>query len=180
MESFIGQRYEGHKGNVQGKKELAIHRSRLGITIGILILMGGFHPCPAGSADLKIAFVDIQKVVNECNAGEEAKKTLPKEVEKFQSSIAQKQKELQEMKESIEKQWSMLNPETRAAKEKEFQTKLRDFQRWGEDSQSEINQNKAEMQRNVAVGLLKVIQEVGADEGYTLILEHKMFRYDFD
>jgi outer membrane protein len=75
------------------------------------------------------------------------------------------------MKESFEKQTLMMTPDARANKEKEYQNKLREFQRWGEDSQNEINQKRMEMERNISVGLLKVVQKVGADEGYTLILE---------
>ena len=59
----------------------------------------------------------------------------------------------------------------RAEREKEYQTKLRDSQRWGEDSQNEVNQKRMEMERNIYIGLQKVIQKVGTDEGYTLILE---------
>jgi outer membrane protein len=118
-----------------------------------------------------MAYVDIQRAVNECNAGKDAKKVITKDVEKFQRLIAEKQKELQTMKESFEKQTLMMTPDARANKEKEYQNKLREFQRWGEDSQNEINQKRMEMERNISVGLVKVIQKVGADEGYTLILE---------
>ena len=141
---------------------------RMVAVIGI-VLFGflGF----ALAADLKIACVDIQKAVNESNAGKDAKKAITKEVEKFQRLIADKQKELQTMKESLEKQAPMLTPDARATREKEYQNKLREFQRWGEDSQNEINQKRMEMERNISIGLLKVIQKLGADEGYTFILE---------
>ena len=75
------------------------------------------------------------------------------------------------MKESFEKQALMLTPDARANKEKEYQNKLREFQRWGEDSQNELNQKRMEMERNISIALVKVIQKLGADEGYTLILE---------
>jgi Skp family chaperone for outer membrane proteins len=65
----------------------------------------------------------------------------------------------------------MLNPEVRVAKEKEYQAKVRDFRRWGEDSQNEVNQKRMEMERNISIGLVKVVQTVGGDEGYILILE---------
>ena len=111
------------------------------------------------------------RAVNECNAGKEAKKEITKEVEKFQRLIAEKQKELQTMKETLEKQAAMLNPDARAAKEKEYQGKARDFQRWGEDYQNELNQKRIEKERIISMNLQKVIQKLGADEGYTLILE---------
>jgi len=74
------------------------------------------------------------------------------------------------MKESLEKQGLLLTPEARAAKEKELQTKVRDFQRWGEDTQNELKQKQIEMERNISSGLAKVVQEIGAKEGYTVIL----------
>jgi len=146
-----------------------MHGKCLGIVIGIVFLGGWIGSVWA--ADYKIGCVDIQKAVNECNAGKEAKKTIAKEVEKFQRLIAEKQKELQVMKDSLDKQSPMLNPEARASKEKEYQSKLREFQRWGEDSQNEVNQKRVEMERNIGLGLQKVIQKVGADEGFTIILE---------
>lgn len=145
-------------------------RKELVMAIGISILMGGLLIGPATSADLKIGSVDIQKAINECNEGKEAKKALAKEVENFQRLIAEKQRGLQEMKESLEKQDLMLNPEVRGMKEKELQTKLREFQRWGEDKENEIKQKQMEMERNISIGLQKVVQKLGSDEGYTVIL----------
>ena len=65
----------------------------------------------------------------------------------------------------------MLNPDARAAKEKDYQAKIRDFQRWGEDNQNELNQKRMETERNIAIGLTKVIQKVAADEGFTIVFE---------
>jgi len=145
-----------------------MYGKKLSVAIG-MILLGWFGSVWA--ADLKVAYVDIQKAVNECNAGKDAKKVITKDVEKFQRLIVDKQKELQTIKESLEKQAPMLTPDARTTREKEYQNKLREFQRWGEDSQNEINQKRMEMERNISIGLQKVIQKVGADEGYTLILE---------
>jgi outer membrane protein len=141
---------------------------KLSVVAGIIVLgwVGSVW-----AADLKVAYVDIQKAINECNAGKEAKKAITKDVEKIQHLGADKQKELQTMKESLEKQTLMLTPEARAHKEKEYQSKLRDFQRWADDTQNEMNQKRMEMERNISSGLIRVIQKVGTDEGYTFILE---------
>ncbi len=134
-----------------------------------MIFLGWFGSVLA--ADFKIAYVDIQKAVNESNAGKEAKKAITKDVEKFQRLVADKQKELQTLKESLDKQALMLTPDARANKEKEYQNKLREFQRWGEDTQNEVNQKRMEIERNISAALIKVIQKIGTDEGYTVILE---------
>ena len=148
---------------------MAIYEKFIGILV--LVIIGGLLTGRVYSADIKIGWVDMQRAVNECNAGNEAKKVLTKEVEKIQRLIAEKQNELQKMKESLEQQGLMLTPEARASREKEFQTKLRDSQRWGEDVQNELNQKRIEMERNISSGLVKVVQEIGAKEGYTVILQ---------
>ncbi len=145
-----------------------MYGKKIGLVIGLIVL--GYLGS-AWAADLKIAYIDIQRAINECNAGKDAKKALTKEGEKFQRLIADKQKELQTIKDSLEKQALMLTPDARTNKEKEYQNKLREFQRWGEDTQNEMNQKRVEMERRISSDLVKVIQKLGTDEGYTLILE---------
>ncbi len=94
-----------------------------------------------------------------------------KDTEKVQKLIFEKQKELQDMKESFDKQSLMLSAEARTSREKELQARFRGYQRWGEDIQNEMNQKKMEVEKTIFISLQKVIQKLGADEGYTLILE---------
>ncbi len=146
-----------------------MYGKKLCFVSAVIIILGWLGSSLA--ADMKIGFVDIQRAVNDCQAGKDAKKTITKEFEKYQRLGAEKQKELQTMKEAFEKQAPMLNPDARTAKEKEYQTKLRDLQRWAEDSQNEINQKRMDLERTISAGLQKVIQKLGADDGYTLVLE---------
>ena len=151
-----------------------MYEKKLAVVAG-MILLGWFGS--VWGADLKIAYVDIQRAINECNAGKEAKKGITKDVEKIQHLGVEKQKELQTMKESLEKQTLMLTQDARAAKEKEFQNKVRDYQRWADDNQKEIQQKTQDMERQISAGLLKVIQKMGSDEGYSFILEGGMLPY---
>jgi len=153
------------------RKEMRRIVQTLGIVVGSFMVVGWLLAQSSWCAELKIGSVDIQKAVNECQAGKEAKKNLLTEAEKFQKIVGDKQKELQGMKESLEKQAPMLTQEARASKEKEYQGKVREFQRWGEDSQNELNQKRAQMERSIAQDLMKVIQKIGVEEGYTVILE---------
>jgi outer membrane protein len=147
---------------------------KLGVVVG-MVLLGWFGSVWA--ADLKVGYVDIQKAMNECNAGKEAKKTIQKEMDKLQHQFQEKQKDLQTTRETVDKQTPMLTPDARANKEKEFQTKVRDYQRWLDDNQKEIRQKGLDMEQTITSGLQKVIQKVGADEGYTLILEGSILLY---
>jgi outer membrane protein len=148
-----------------------MNKKKIGIMIGILFLIESGFTLSIASAELKIGCVDIQRSMNECQAGVEAKKVIAKEMEKLQKLFAERQKELQTLKESFDKQAPMMKPEARAAKEKEFQTKVRDYQRWLEDNQKEIQQKGMEMERTILQGMQKVIKKIGEEESYTLVFE---------
>ena len=142
---------------------------RIGMVIGFIIIVGWFGVVFA--AEIKIAVVDIQKAMNECNQGKEAKQTIQKEMEKLQRQFQEKQQELQTMETSLKKQAPMLTPEAREKKGNEFQTKVRDYQRWLDDNQKEIQQKGVEMERDISVALQKAIKKIGEEEGFTFILE---------
>ena len=156
--------------NLEKRRE-TMQAKTISAFIGIIILMGGWFIGSVWSAEIKVGCVDIQKVMNECQAGIEAKKAIGKEMEKLQKLFAERQKELQTTKESLEKQAPMMKPEVRATKEKEFQSKVRDYQRWLEDNQKEIQQKGMEMERTILQGIQAVIKKIGEEEGYTLVLE---------
>jgi outer membrane protein len=140
------------------------------IGIFLLIMAGGILGREGYPAEFKVATVDIQRAINECAAGREAKRALSQEIEQFERLTGEKQKELQDLQDSLEKQ-AMLTPDARRTKEMELQTKFRGFQRWEEDRRNEITQKRLDMEKTISIGLLKVDQKMGADEGYSLVLE---------
>jgi len=148
-----------------------MNEKKIGIMMGILLLIESGFTLSMAFGELKVGCVDIQRAMNECQAGVEAKKVISKEMEKLQKLFAERQKELQSTKESLEKQAPMMKPEARANKEKEFQAKVRDYQRWLEDNQKEIQQKGMEMERTVLQGIQRVIKKMSEEEGYTLVVE---------
>jgi outer membrane protein len=145
-------------------------KKRLITIVGILLIMGGWTGL-ALAEELKIGVVDMQRAINECQAGKEARKADISQMEKYQRQGAEKQQELQTMKDNLDKQAPMLTQEARNAKERELQIKAREFQRWQEDIQAEINQKRMELGQTVQVGLRKVIKKLAEDEGFTIVLE---------
>jgi len=154
-----------------GKGETAMIGKKILLIIGFLLSVGGGFTGSVLSAEIKVGCVDIQKAMNECQAGIDAKKSIANEMEKLQKLFGERQRELQAMKESLDKQGPMMKPDARAAKEREFQTKVRDYQRWLEDQQKDIQQKGREMERTILQGMQKVIRKIGEEEGYTFIFE---------
>ncbi len=138
--------------------------------IGIFLTLAGVE-LALGASDYKLAFVDLQKAINLCKAGQDAKEKFAKEVKQAEEKLALKQEELKKLKEILEKQSAMLTEETLKEKEKDYQAKLRDFKRLYEDSQNELKQQDNETVKEILEELVKITQEYGKEKGFTFIFE---------
>ena len=57
--------------------------------------------CTYGAEEYKFAFVDLQKALNLCKAGQDAKEKFGKEVEQAEEKLSLKQEELKRLKEVL-------------------------------------------------------------------------------
>jgi outer membrane protein len=119
----------------------------------------------------KIAFVDLQRALNESEAGRRAKEDFRGQLDRLQDDLKRQKDELDRLKEQLEKRAAVLKEEERRNLEKDFQKKARDFERAYKDSQAEMQGKDSELTARIIAELQEVIAEIGRDEGYTLILE---------
>ena len=124
----------------------------------------------ARAADIKIGFVDMQRALNESEAGKEAMAVMESEVQKFQNEIAQRKRELQALQESLQRQGLMLSEKARKEKEREYQNKLKESNRWAEDRQGELKQKERDLTKAALKDLDDVVKKLGEEEKFTLIL----------
>ena len=144
-------------------------------TIGLLFSVWFFGMLLTGlgwAADpLKIGYVDMQRALNQCEAGQEAKKAITGEVEKMQKAMEAKQKELTRLREELEKRGSVMNESVRRGKEKDFQDKTREVQRIQRDFEDDLRRKDREYTDRVLRDLAKIAQKIGEEGKYTIILE---------
>lgn len=137
----------------------------------VIALAMPFSAKAQGTAAVKVAYVDLQKVMMESEKGKEAKRSLTDEAEKLKKTLNQKQDEIQKLKDTIERQGATMTPEARADKEKQYQTKLKDYQRIASDYQTELQQKDMEFTTKILKELEDIIRVMGETDKYTLILE---------
>jgi outer membrane protein len=125
----------------------------------------------AQSSSVKIAYIDLQRVMIESDKGKDARKSLSEQLEKRKKEVNERQSDLQKMKDSLEKQAAMITPEARADKEKQYQIQLKDYQRMTSDYQAELQQKDQEFTQKILKDLEDLIKTFGENEKYTLILE---------
>ncbi len=136
--------------------------------IGVLMILYASLPAVA---EVKIGIVDYQKALETSAEGKKAKALFSKKVEKAQEELKMRQEELDKLKAELDRQAGILSEEARAEKEKTYQYKLRDFQRLYKDSQEELQREDAELSDKILKGLQAVVEKLGKQDNYHLILE---------
>jgi outer membrane protein len=125
----------------------------------------------ASAQEIKIGYVDLQRALNESEAGRKAKEDFKKQVDKLQVDLKKQKDELDGLKNRLEKKALVMKEDERREMEKEYQRKLRDFERNYKDSQGELQLKDNELTRDLLQQLQVVIAEYGKNGNYTVILE---------
>ena len=122
-------------------------------------------------AEMKIAYVDLQKALNLSKAGVQAKSEINDLVKKYEAEFKGKQDELLKMKTDLDKQASLLSETARTEKEREYQKNVVEIQRFQKDVKDELQLKDTEHTKRILNELFEILQKIGKDGGYTLILE---------
>jgi len=125
----------------------------------------------AYAEDIKVGVVDLIKALNESESGKKAKTELEGLIKSKQATLDEKSKNIEKMKGELEKQASILSAEARKAKEDELERMIREYQRMVADSQGEVKKKENDYTAGIVKELRVIIEKIGKDEGYTVILE---------
>ena len=137
--------------------------------LAALISMAFCWTSAVQAADLKIAYVDIQKAVGDSVAGKNAGERFKGDVKKAEDSLMKEKNEVEKLGETLEKQNAMLSEDTRREKEKDFLRRKRDYERLLKDQQTELQIKEAELKNEILGGLIPIIQKYGKENGYSII-----------
>src|SRR4029453_12698498 len=88
---------------------------------------------PVRAADLRIAVVDMQRALNECEAGKRAKDQVKAKFEKSQEDLKRQREDLDRRKEEYERKATVLKEEERRNLEKDLESRTLEFKRKFED-----------------------------------------------
>ncbi len=142
---------------------------RQGLICGTVLLLM-FAAIPA-HAEVKLAYVDIQRALNECNAGKRARSNIRVEAERAQSRLQREQAEAQALKDELDKKGMLMPPDQRQNLEDELSKKMRTFQDDVKNERDELHQKDNEATAAIVRDLATVVRELGEKNGYTLVME---------
>src|SRR5262245_10746958 len=155
---------------------------------GVAALMGGLlavglgpveaqQPAPAAAAapssSTRIAYIDVQRVLARSSAGVAAREQLEREKSVMQKEMDGKRQELEKLRDELEKKGPLLTADVRRDKQEVFERKRRDAARMMDDFQKELEKKEQSLLQRVLQDLSGVIEKVGKDKGYYMILEKR-------
>ncbi|MBI3753010.1 MAG: OmpH family outer membrane protein [Deltaproteobacteria bacterium] len=126
---------------------------------------------------MKIGYVNLQKALNECQAGKEAVQELEAETKKRQEQVDIKQEELKKLNEEMEKKRAVWSEEMKAQKQKELQAKMQEFQRFYLQSNEDIKRKETEKKTVIIKDLIELAKPLAKEKGYTFIFESQGLIY---
>ncbi len=127
-------------------------------------------------ADLKIGFIDQERVTRESAPAERASKQLEKEFAPRAQELQRREGQIKSLQGQLEKDALTMSESDRRAKEQELGRLTLDFQRMQREYREDLN-----LRRNQELGALferanRVIKQIAESEKYDIIFQEAVYR----
>ena len=146
-----------------------------------LFLVGQFFfgPLAATSfaAEGRVGFVNVQKAVLNTKEWKKQFEIFKKDFDKEKKKIKTREKRIKKMLQDLNKQSFVLDPELKKKKEDQFRKEKVAFERYVQDQNAEFGNSEKAMTQKMLQKMMKIIQKIGREKKYTMILEQKAVLY---
>jgi len=126
---------------------------------------------------LKIGFLDVQRVLSESSAGKRARDRFQADIKKAEADALRDKNEIERLKADLDKKGPLMKEEERRNLEADLERRYVNYQRTVTDSQQILQKKDREMTNDILKELEKVVAEVGKTDKFTLILERSQILY---
>jgi outer membrane protein len=141
----------------------------------LLVCVGLALAVTPALAEIKVGFVNGQRVVQESPQAKRAKQKIEKEFERRDQELQQLSKKLQSMQENLEKNGVTMAESERRTKEREFNELNRDFQRKQREFREDLNLRQNEEMAGIFERANKIIKQIAEAEKFDLIVQEAVY-----
>jgi outer membrane protein len=145
---------------------------RIGLSLALAALLA--LPMSA-QAEMKIGFVNSDRLMKDAAPAVRAQKKLEKEFEKRELELQKTAKQLQGMQEGLEKNAVTMSETDRRNAEREFNDLNRDFQRRQREFREDLNQRRNEELAAVIERANKAIKVIAEAEKFDIIFQDAVY-----
>ena len=150
-----------------------MQRRSLGLALiaGVVLLGGSGAGAQAPAASPRVGYIDLARVLARSAAGVAAREALEREKAAMQKEMDVKRVELDKLREELEKKGPLMTADARREREDAMERKRRDATRLADDFQRELGRKEQQLAQKVMQDISGVIERVGKQKGYYLVLE---------
>ncbi|HEY2924232.1 MAG TPA: OmpH family outer membrane protein [Candidatus Eisenbacteria bacterium] len=131
-------------------------------------------PGATGAADLKIGFIDSERIFAEYAGTQEAQKSFNREVLELSKTAKEKKTEIDDLQRKLDAQGPMLSEAKRDEQNQVLQKKIADYdafvqKNWG--PQGSVSKLNEQFLKPIVDRVHKIVTTIGTDGGYSIILD---------
>lgn len=143
------------------------------LVVGVALGLAAAGEAQAPAAQ-RIGFVDVQRVLARSAAGVAAREQLEREKAAMQKELDGRRQDLEKLRDELEKKGPLMTADARRDRQDLFERKRRDAARLVDDFQKEIEKKEQQLVRRVLEDLRGVVDRVGKQRGYHLVLQRTL------
>jgi outer membrane protein len=128
-------------------------------------------PAAALAQEVRVAFVDLRKAVFNSREGRNAQEQFAKLEEAKLDQLRPRRDELRRLEEEYEKQRYVLSPEALQERRLEIVKIRRDLEREFRAAEDDLQIRQVQLLQPIQKKIARVVQEVGKDQGFTMIVD---------
>jgi outer membrane protein len=129
-----------------------------------------------GAADIKIGFVDVERIRRESPPAERASKQLEKEFAPRAQELQRREGQIKTLQGQLEKDAVTMSESERRSKEQELSRASVDFQRMQREYREDLNMRRNQELASLFERADRVIKQIADAEKFDLILQEAVFR----
>lgn len=146
-------------------------RKRLMVVVAFITLLATLLAAVPALAEVKLAYVDIQKALNECNAGKQAKAKFRVKIKVYENKLQKEENQIRALKTQLQQKGMLMKPDERQNLQDDYVSKMQDFRRRYQDYRQQLAQRDNQMTGRIVHDLAAVARRIAKRRGYTMVLE---------
>ena len=141
----------------------------------IAVVLGFFIAAPAFSQEVKIGFVNTERIFRDATPAKAAQQKIEQEFSSRDKNIAELAAKLKSMSEKLERDAAVLSESERARRQRELAEQDKDFQRKQREFREDLNQRRNEELSAILERANKVIKQIAETEKYDIIFQEAVY-----
>lgn len=143
--------------------------------IRLIILSIAVFATQSFAVELKIGFVNTERIFREAGPAQKAQKKLEKEFAARDAELQKVAKQVRDLQAQVEKESVTMSEADKRNKERDLANLNRDFQRQTREFREDLNMRKNEELATVQERANKVIKDIAESEKFDLIVQDAVF-----